>query len=274
MDEVEIVFLGSGGGRFSMITQKRQTGGIRILNPLNIQIDPGPGSIVYSNQMKLNPMNIKALMISHAHPDHYGDAEIFIEAMTKGMTKKNGYLVAPKSVIRGSKDHEPCISKYHKNMINKIYEVSPGENVNLDKLDVKICKAKHTDPCTVGFRFVLPKGDVAYISDTEYFEGIENHYKGSRIVIISVLRPRNIPIRGHLCTDDAIRILEQIRPEFSIITAFGMRMIYANPSNEARHIQEKSGVKTIAAYDCMHLKIDDKIKLMDRRPSLDGFLKE
>jgi len=245
MDEVEIVFLGSGGGRFSMITQKRQTGGIRILNPLNIQIDPGPGSIVYSNQMKLNPMNVKALMISHAHPDHYGD-----------------------------EDHEPCISKYHKNMINKIYEVSPGENVNLDKLDVKICKAKHTDPCTVGFRFVLPKGDVAYISDTEYFEGIENHYKGSRIVIISVLRPRNMPIRGHLCTDDAIRILEQIRPEFSIITAFGMRMIYADPSNEARHIQEKSGVKTIAAYDCMHLKIDDKIKLMDRRPSLDGFLKE
>jgi phosphoribosyl 1,2-cyclic phosphodiesterase len=274
MNETEIVFLGTGGGRFSMITQKRQTGGIRILNPLNIQIDPGPGAIVYSNQIKLNPMNVKALMISHAHPDHYGDAEIFIEAMTKGMTKKNGYLIAPKSVIRGSESHEPSISKYHKKMIDKIYEVSPGENVHLEKLDVRICKAKHTDPCTVGFRFAFSKGNVAYISDTEYFEGIENQYKDSRVVIISVLRPRNMSIRGHLCTDDAVRILEQIRPEFSIITAFGMRMIFANPSKEARYIQEKSGVKTIAAYDSMHLKIADKIKFIDKSPSLDRFLKK
>ncbi|RJS79853.1 MBL fold metallo-hydrolase, partial [Candidatus Bathyarchaeota archaeon] len=29
---IEIVFIGTGGGRFAMVTQKRRTGGIRILS--------------------------------------------------------------------------------------------------------------------------------------------------------------------------------------------------------------------------------------------------
>ncbi len=272
MDDVELVFLGSGGGRFSMITQKRHTGGIRILKPLNIQIDPGPGAIVYSNQMRLDPMKVEVLMISHAHPDHYGDAEIFIEAFTNGMTKKNGFLIAPQSVISGVGGHESCISTYHKNMVKKIYEVKYGEKINFDKIQIEICKSKHTDPDAVGFRLKFHKVDLAYISDTEYFRGIEDQYEDVRVLIISVLRPKGMTIRGHLCSDDAIKILSKIRPELSIITSFGMKMIFANPNREAEYIEEKSNVKTMAAYDGMCLRLGDQIKIFDENSSLEKFL--
>ena len=272
MDKTESIFLGSGGGRFSMITQNRQSGGIRFLGPMNLQLDPGPGAIVYSNRMKLNPLKVEAILISHAHPDHSNDGEIFIEAMTQGMTKKRGCLIAPRSVISGSDTHESCISTYHKAMVREILEVKPYDEIDLKKIKVGITKAKHTDPHTVGFTFKFPIGDIAYIPDTEYFKGIEDQYQSARILIICVLRPRGMPIKGHLCSDDVIGIIKKTNPEISILTAFGMRMIFADPNKEARFIEGKTGVKTLAAYDNMRLEVGKQIKTSDRNSSLDRLL--
>ena len=81
MTGVEVIFLGTGGGRFATITQKRKTGGIRIISDtLNMHLDPGPGALIYSLNMGLNPQRIKEILVSHAHPDHYGNAEVLIEA--------------------------------------------------------------------------------------------------------------------------------------------------------------------------------------------------
>ena len=45
---MKLTFLGSGGGRFATITQKRMTGGFRIddIDGMNIHVDPGPGALV------------------------------------------------------------------------------------------------------------------------------------------------------------------------------------------------------------------------------------
>src|SRR3989337_1547710 len=100
---VEVFFLGSGGGRFVSYTQLRWTGGIRFLtDQLQIHLDPGPGAIVRSVDLKLQPQKVQALFVSHCHPDHCCDAEIFIEAMTRGMTRSSGTLVAPRSVLSGN----------------------------------------------------------------------------------------------------------------------------------------------------------------------------
>jgi phosphoribosyl 1,2-cyclic phosphodiesterase len=118
--EIEIILLGTGGGRFATITQKRRTAGIRIIGEdLNLHLDPGPGALVYSISESLNPQQLNAIFVSHCHPDHYTDAEVLIEAMTKGMAKKRGLLVAAKSVLEGSDTCEPSISGYHQSMVVK-----------------------------------------------------------------------------------------------------------------------------------------------------------
>ncbi|MGQ9543487.1 MAG: MBL fold metallo-hydrolase [Candidatus Bathyarchaeia archaeon] len=256
MAEVEIIFLGTGGGRYSMITQRRRTGGIRVLGPSNIQIDPGPGSIAYSNQLNLDPQKVECLLVSHCHPDHDNDAEVYIEAITQGGAKKRGVLIASKSVLNGNDACEPRISLYHKRMIGKVFGVSPGEMVSLGEVKVKAVRAKHEDPDTVGFRLTLPWGDIGYTSDTEYFDGLGEQFKSVRLLIMCVLRPKGAPIKGHLCTDDAVKILEVARPESSIITGFGMRMIYSNPDSEAKIIEAASNIRTIAAKDNMRLKLN------------------
>ena len=277
---LEILFLGTGGGRFATITQKRRTAGIRILGEkLNLHLDPGPGALVYSVASGLSPEKINALLVSHCHPDHYTDAEVFIEAMTRGMTRKRGLLAASHSVLYGNEVCGPSISKYHQQMPEKVIEAKPGVKFQVGNLNVAVTEARHSDPDTVGFRFETEDvGDIAYTSDTEYFEGIGKYYKGVRLLILCVMRPAGKPWKGHMTTEDAIKIIEEAKPENVIITHFGMQMIFRGPRNEARLIENKTGVPTIAANDGMHIKIGEQIEIVKAREKaqlgLENFFKK
>jgi len=267
----ELVFLGTGGGRFAMITQARRTGGLRLSGPVEAQLDPGPGALVYSNMAGLNPSSVSLLLISHCHLDHYSDAEVFIEAMTKGMTKRRGALIAPKSVLRGEGGSWPCLSSYHLGMPKQVLEAKPGDPLEVEGVRIVATRARHTDPHTVGFRFEFPFGVLGYTSDTEYFEGMESDYRGVRALVLCVLRPRGAPWPGHMTTEGALRLVEAVRPELAVMTDFGMRMLKAGPAEEAKWVEGESGVRTIAAQDGMRLKID-RGKVEVARGTLDPFI--
>jgi len=276
MTEIQLIFLGTGGGRFATTTQKRRTGGIRILSKnLNAHLDPGPGALIYSLNANLSPQKISALLISHSHPDHYTDAEVLIEAMTHGTTKRRGTLAAAHSVLFGNEVCEMAVSKYHQGMVERVIEAKPGVEFGVGDLKVVACGAVHSDPDTVGFRFeTADTGDFAYTSDTEYFKGIGRFYEGVRLLLLCVLRPSGNPWKGHMTTDDAIKIVEESKPEMAILTHFGMQMIFRGPDNEAKLVQEKTGVSTIAAKDEMRISLSEKIQVeMSKRkqPSLNEF---
>jgi len=178
--QINIILLGTGGGRFATITQKRRTAGIRIISEgLNFHLDPGPGALVYSINEGLNPQKLNAVFVSHCHPDHYTDAEVLIEAMTKGTTKKRGVLVASRSVLHSNEmGLDPVVSKYHQQMPERVIEASPNKKFQIGNINILVTEARHTDPDTVGFRFETSEfGSFAYTSDTEYFEGISNTMK-------------------------------------------------------------------------------------------------
>jgi phosphoribosyl 1,2-cyclic phosphodiesterase len=271
----EIIFLGTGGGRFTTVTQKRRTAGIRIIGEkLNLHLDPGPGALVYSISEGLDPQKINAVFVSHCHPDHYTDAEVLIEAMTRGMTKKRGVLAASKSVLSGSSVCEPSISKYHQQMPEQVVEAVPNLRFQVAELTVSVAEARHTDPDAVGFRFETKEfGDFAYTSDTEYFEGVGKHYEGVRLLMLCVMRPAGKPWKGHMTTNDAIKIVEEARPEKAVLTHLGMQMIFQGPAKEAKLIEEKTGVPTVAAIDGMRISFGEtiEVKTAKTQQGLDKF---
>jgi phosphoribosyl 1,2-cyclic phosphodiesterase len=266
MARVQIIFLGTGGGRFTTITQKRRTAGIRIIDEnLNLHLDPGPGALVYSVNEGLDPQKINAIFVSHAHPDHYTDAEVLIEAMTRGMTKKRGLLAASKSVLKGSKICEPSISKYHQQMLEQLIEAVPNLKFQVAEMLVHVAEARHTDPDAVGFRFETKDwGDFAYTSDTEYFEGIGKYYEGVRLLMLCVMRPSGKPWEGHMTTDDAVKIIEETQPEHAVLTHLGMQMIFTGPAKEAKLIEEKTGVPTVAATDGTQITFGESLNFQVR----------
>jgi len=255
-----LVFLGTGGGRFVTYTQRRWTGGIRLVNEgLHAHIDPGPGAIVRSIDAGLSPEKVRLLLVSHSHPDHYGDAEIVIEGMSKGTTRRSGTLVAPDSVLEGNGEVERSISKYHQSLVRNVVEAHPGDSFSAEGLGIRVTKAVHTEPRAVGYVLDVPHvGSVGYSSDTEFFNGIIDLYKGLTILILCILRPRGSPLRGHLSTDDAKEIINAVRPKAAVLTHFGMKMLNANPPIEAAYIQNSTGIRTIAAANGMVLSITEE----------------
>jgi len=263
MTGIELVFLGTGGARFATLTQKRRTGGIRIISEsLHMHLDPGPGALIYSLNMKLNPQKVKAVLVSHCHPDHYTDAEIFVEAMTRGMTRRRGVLAAPRSVLFGNEVCGPAVSKYHQQMPEKVIETRPGVGFTIDGVRVLAAEARHTDPDAVGYRLETQDvGDIGYTSDTEYFEGVGKSYEGVRLLLLCVMRPSGEPWKGHMTTEDAVKIVEEAGPEKVVTTHFGMKMIFRGPAREAKMIEEKTGVPTLAASDGMRISVGEEIRV-------------
>ena len=262
--QINIILLGTGGGRFATITQKRRTAGIRIISEhYNFHLDPGPGALVYSINEGLNPQKLNAVFVSHCHPDHYTDAEVLIEAMTKGTTKKRGVLVASRSVLHGNElGFNPVVSKYHQQMPERVIEASPNKKFQIGNINVSVTEARHTDPDTVGFRFEASEfGSFAYTSDTEYFEGISKYYEDVRLLMLCVMRPAGKPWKGHMTTNDAIKIIEEARPEQVVLTHFGMQMIFRGPAREAKLVEKETGVPTIAAKDGMQIRFGETIGL-------------
>lgn len=243
---------------------------------LNLHLDPGPGALVHSIEEGLNPQHVRALLVSHCHPDHYTDAEVFVEAMTRGMTRKRGVLAAPRSVLEGSSVCEASISRYHQQMVEQKIQAAPGVRFEVGAVHVLTTEARHTDPDAVGFRFETEVGDFAYTSDTEYFADIIKHYQGLRLLVLCVMRPSGKPWKGHMSTDDAIRILADTRPEQAVMTHLGMRMLLQGPEKEAKLIQEKTDVPTFAAVDGMIIHFGETVRVQAGKgrgqEDLTGFL--
>jgi len=255
---LELTFLGSGGGRFATITQKRMTGGFRIdgIDGKNIHLDPGPGALVRTYQFGLSPMKLNGVLVSHSHTDHYTDAEVLIEAMTRGMTRKKGFLVGSRSVVDGYDRWGPCISEYHKSIPN-VNVLEAGESVKIDKIKITATSTKHGDPKAVGFKLNVEDFIISYTSDTGYIPELALEHKDADILIASVIRPGGDKLHGHLCTDDFQKLVEEISPKLGIMTHLGMKLIMDDPDEEAERVQKNTGKPIIAARDGMKIDLDE-----------------
>jgi phosphoribosyl 1,2-cyclic phosphodiesterase len=244
-----------------MITQRRRTAGIRITHgDTQIHLDPGPGALVFSNWAKYNPQKLDGIIVTHGHPDHYGDAEVFIEAMTKGTREKKGVFAAPKSVLYGNQEIGPSISNYHRDLPERVEELLPNHMFSVNNISFQAQKAVHGDPDTVGLKFNVPDvGDIGYTSDTGYFPGLGGLYKDSRLLIICTMWPKNQSIEKHLNTLDAKEIIKDAKPNCVVLTHFGMRMLNTGPEIEADFLEKETGIPIIAAKDGIKVTIGDKI---------------
>ena len=267
MYPLSIHFLGTGGGRFAMITQCRRTAGIRLVHgDTHVHVDPGPGAVVFSNLARLSPQKLDGLVVTHCHPDHYTDAEVLVEAMTHGTKDKRGVLAAPDSVLHGNDDYAPSISTYHQGLVGSIERLTPGHCFNVDGIRFEAVKAIHTDSETVGFIAETPDaGVIGYTSDTAYFPEIGELYRGVRLLMVCTMWPRDNPLKYHLCTDDAKRILEGASPGCAVLTHFGMKMLNADPEKEAAYLEEVTGVPTVAARDGMEIVLGETIEVKGSR---------
>ncbi len=259
-----ITFLGTGGGRHTTMYQVRSTGGMLIEHDGRfLHVDPGPGALTQMHRIRYDLTRTDSVVVSHCHPDHYSDAESVIEGMTRGGWTKRGSLYGSKTVISGENGLGPCISDYHRRIVSNVSQFAPGDVLDIDGLETDICRADHSDPTNVGFRFHTEHGIVSYVSDTAYSDEIADQYIGSRVLILPVTTPMGNRIKYHLCTDDAITFIDRVRPELAIFIHLGVVIIRKGPEAQAGMAEEATGIRTIAGRDLMVLDVGKELGISD-----------
>ena len=252
-------FVGTGGGRMATTTQLRKTAGIFLeLKGVRIYLDPGPGALVHARAEKLPLEKLDGVIVSHAHIDHINDAQVLIEAMTHGARDKRGSFIGTKSVMKQ-------ITDYHKKASAEVVVVKAGDKFKIGNLDIIATKTIHTDSDGVGFKFMASK-KISYVGDTIYSKDISKEHTGADVLILNCLylvndnKGKDVEFAKHMDLEDAIKFVIDIKPKLCILQHFGMGMILKKPWEKAALVQEKTGVKTIAARDGQIFDISDDIQ--------------
>ncbi|MFH1408469.1 MAG: MBL fold metallo-hydrolase, partial [Nanoarchaeota archaeon] len=244
-----IIFLGTGGDAQVVGQQQRGSGGIMIsVGENQLHIDPGPGSLIMAKACNQNIRLNTAVMVTHNHLNHCNDVNQVIHAMTHGGLDKKGVLVSNRTLVEGSDDLQPFLTHFHRSCVEKSFIMTPGKRIGINDLEIEAISAFHSDPHAVGYRIFAPSFSVCYTGDTEYHENL-GRYCHADVLILNVRFPRDMKEKGHLCTEDAAKLVKEAKPKLAIITHFGTKMLAADPSYEARIIQQKSNIRTIAATD-------------------------
>lgn len=256
---VEIVFLGTGGGRINLIKQIRLTGGFRINSAsANIHVDPGPGALLNGKRFSQNPLDLDCVIVTHDHVDHSNDAMVLCEAMSNYALRKGGILIGSRHVVEGDVNHDRAVDAYHQSHVGTIYAAVYGERKRFEArkgervkgaFEIEIIEVRHDEPTTFGFKLFIDGKVIGYTSDTNYFEGLGSRFQGCDFLIVNCLKPESDGIPDHLETRHVMEILRVAKPKLCILTHFGLKMIRAGPGHEAEKIEKATGVRTIAARD-------------------------
>lgn len=248
----EIIFLGTGGGRYTALFQERSTGGIILMiQGHQIHLDPGPGALLRCKEMGIFPFKTDCLMATHHHLDHVNDLNILIEAMSHATKRRRGTIISTKTVI------ENCIADYHKNFAEKIIALSPEQNTALDGVRIKAIKCIHSDNDSIGFKFYSNDFCVYYTGDTWIYPGFEKNLSDVDYLIANTIMPGNGIGNYHMCTNDLISALRNSNNNIKLIILnhFDLSMLRAGPENEAKIITAKTGINCLAANDSLRVKL-------------------
>jgi len=257
-----LTFLGTGGGRFTTLFQRRATAGLYLEDgATRLHVDPGPGSLQQLHAAGLDPRETTGVLVSHRHLDHANDANLVVEGMTHGGTEERGFLAGSVSVLEGHGGRSPVVSQRHRDLVAGSQVARPGESARVSGMRVRFLETEHRDPTTVGFRFDTSEGEVAYFTDSVVREDLLAQLEGARVVVLGITRPKGARILDHLSTEDAVDVAERYDPELIVFTHLGLKLLRQGAEPEARHVEETTGVRTGGAPDPLLEALDGGLEV-------------
>lgn len=256
-----ILFLGSGGARFVVARQLRASGGMWMrFGQTQLHVDPGPGALVraLSHVPPCNPRELDAILLSHKHLDHSGDVNAMIEAMTAGGHRRRGAVLAPKDALEG----EPVVLPYAQRFVERVVALAPESGpYRVGGVEVRTSIAHVHASQTYGLHFSAQGLRVSYLPCGRYFDGLAEDYarREPDVLVINVLRYRDRMDVDHLTWDDGQRIIERVRPAVAIVQHFGTKMLERDPPALAQELEDRLGLRVIAADDGLSVELETEI---------------
>lgn len=250
LNESSLIFLGTAGDTSAVNKQLRSSGGIVLIHNNNqFHFDPGPSSLSMYKKMGLNPRSTIALVVTNNDINHCNDTNAVISAMTHEGLDNRGVLIGAKSVVQGTESENPVIWKRYQNYLERNITLNVEERVGINEVDIQAIPAKSNDETGIGLKITTSKFTICYTSDTKYTPTLANHYEGADILIIKCPYPFTDEQTDRINCTEAIKLIEEVRPNLVILTGFGVKMLNSDPLYMARELHAATRIEVIAAHD-------------------------
>lgn len=245
-----ILFLGTAGDSSVVGKQLRSSGGMILqFEDDLLYLNPGPGSLVRAKQYGINLRNITGILVSDNQMKHANDINAVISAMTHDGLDPKGVLITNKTVIEGDEANQGFLQERERSFVERIIALSKGERAGIKDIEIKGITAKNNDKNALGFKIKTENFTITYTNHTSLDKKIMKNYENSDILILDVDYPMGGEHSDGLSSDNVIEILKNTTPKLAIITGFGIKMLNADPLQQAREIQKASKIQTMAATD-------------------------
>lgn len=266
-----ILFLGTGGDEFVIGKQKRASGGI-IFNYGSDQfhIDPGPSSLMMSKMMSINLRETVAILITANDLFRANDVNAVISAMSHEGLDKRGVLVCPSSVSVHDKDNYPFLNPEYKKFLEKVINIDNTKKLGINNIEIEVIELKKPLAKECGYKIITPSFNLAYVPNTSYDQSLVESLENIDILILNVREPYGSEKKLCLNSQNAEDLIAKVKPQLTILTGFGIKMLQADPLYEVRNIQKNSGCQVIAAKDGMSIN-PTSFSATTRQKSLKGY---
>ena len=206
-------------------------------------IDTGPD---FRQQMlKSNCQRIDAVLYTHEHSDHTSGIDDL-----RAFCFKQGEIpiYAHKRVIHNLKNRFSYIfdkeKKYPGAPLLKPIEVIEDEFFLISNLNITPISYLHADLQVYGFRF----RDFAYLTDLKTIDPKEiNKLKDLKVLVLNCIRIE--PHYSHLNLDEALKLIELIKPKITYLTHISYLLGFHN------HVQQKLPDSVFLSYDGLKISL-------------------
>ena len=215
-----IRYIGSSGGRMSMIRQQRSTGGICVCcGGIKGIIDPGPGSLAHvcAALPPLSAEELDFVLLTHKHIDHSGDANVMIEGMTHGGFEKKGLIIAPSDALSGE-DH--VIMRYFQERAARVERPYNGRIIEISpNLTIEAVLHLHGEAECYGYIFRTPGlPEWGVISDSRMLSSFPERYGNCRFISINTTFPDMKKNFDHISVAEAKELLTHLNAKHAVFT--------------------------------------------------------